>query len=174
MAKKKLPPKPEHGIFQEAYWDDDYGYWKIRDIQIPEPKPPVLTLAEKKIQKKYAIDALLSEKSQAGYKHDFGGEYGTLTLQTRRSDLSNWLAVAQVSFMMVSQEQGDEVFGSIRTAENINVIVTASEALDAMLSMQEQQKLIMEYAWNLKDFLKTINTNKDLEDFDITIGWPAP
>ena len=41
-----LPPKPEYGEFQTAEWDENYGFWRIRDltpeelaVKFPEPEP---------------------------------------------------------------------------------------------------------------------------------------
>lgn len=36
------PPQPELGPNQEAYWDDAYGWWRIRDKSVMPPPPTVV------------------------------------------------------------------------------------------------------------------------------------
>jgi hypothetical protein len=49
----EFPAKPEFGDFQTVEWDDNSGYWLIRDltpeelkIKFPPPEPEPLTIAD--------------------------------------------------------------------------------------------------------------------------------
>jgi hypothetical protein len=139
----------------------------------PLPEPPVITFEQKKLKKKMDVEALLDQKTYAGYRHDFGEPHGTLTLQTREADKTNWLAVAQVASIMISQGHGNTSIGSVRTAENINVTMTASDALNTMLSMQGQQKGLLEYSWYLKDEIINSTTESQLNNINIEANWPS-
>lgn len=110
-----------------------------------------IPLADLKAVKKAQADALCDAKMSAGYDHDFGGAYGVKRLQTRESDRPYWLALAQVSAVMVMAGQGASSAGAIRAEDNVNVPVTAQQALDAMLAMQAHLGVILAALWPIKD-----------------------
>lgn len=130
-------------------------------------------VAGRKARMAEEIDAIWLTKHTAGYPHDFGAPYGVKVLQTRESDQPFWLALAQVSSIMVAQSMGDLPNGSIRTLDNANVPVTASEALAAMLGMQAYLGTILAYSWALKDQVANAADLEALDAIDITAGWPA-
>ena len=110
-----------------------------------------IPLADLKASKKAQADALCGTKMSAGYDHDFGAPYGVKRLQTRESDRPYWLALAQVSAVMVMAGQGASSAGAIRAEDNVNVPVTAQQALDAMLGMQTHLGVILAALWSIKD-----------------------
>ena len=142
-----------------------------REPDVVPPDPLALDLA--KAAKAKAVDVLWEAKHTAGYPHDFGGAFGVKVLQTRESDQPFWLALAQVSSIMVAQSMGDVSNGSIRTLDNANIPVTASEALAAMLGMQAYLGTILAYSWALKDQVANAADMEALDAIDITAGWPA-
>jgi hypothetical protein len=130
-----------------------------------------------------AVDTQYLTVSSQGYSHDFGGSNGVHVLQTREIDYVDWLSVAAVAQSMVSAGNGASTFpGKIRTKNNINLIVTAAEALAAMLSMQAYIANLREYSWALKDDIIAITDNAELSNIDkisainavdIATGWPV-
>jgi hypothetical protein len=122
---------------------------------------------------KEEIDTIWLTKHTAGYPHDFGGAYGVKLLQTRESDQPFWLALAQVASIMVAQGGGASSCGAIRTADNTNVPVTASEALAAMLGMQAHLGEILAHSWSLKDQVTEADDMDAVLAIDINAGWPA-
>lgn len=122
---------------------------------------------------KAAIDAIWQVKHESGYPHDFGAPHGVKVLQTRESDQPFWLALAQVASVMVAQGQAGQSCGSIRTEDNANVPVTATEALAAMLGMQAYLGAILAHSWALKDQVTAAEDMDDVLAIDINAGWPV-
>lgn len=138
-------------------------------VEIEDYVPPAATRESVKA----AIDALWQVKHEAGYPHDFGAPHGVKLLQTRESDQPFWLALAQVASIMVAQGNGASSCGTIRTADNTNVPVTAAEALAAMLGMQAYLGAILAHSWSLKDQVTDAEDMDAVLAIDINDGWPA-
>ena len=127
-----------------------------------------IPLADLKAAKKAQADALCDTKMSAGYDHDFGAPYGVKTLQTRESDRPYWLALAQVSAVMVMAGQGAGSAGAIRAEDNVNVPVTAQQALDAMLGMQAHLSVILASLWSIKDEIAAATTAAEVAAVDLS------
>lgn len=126
----------------------------------------------RKVAMRREVDALLALDQETGYDHDFGA-HGVHRLQTRESDLPYWLALAQTASIQIGLGNGDVPHGAIRTADNVNVPVTASQALAAMLGMQAHLGAILAHSWALKDQIAAAADGAALDAVDITAGWPA-
>lgn len=148
------------------------GVWSDPPSVAP-PADNAPSLERRKAGMAIAIDEIWSVKNQSGFSYDFGGEYGVLVLQTRETDLPFWLALAQVASIQISMGQGGASVGAIRSAENVNVPVTASQALTAMLSMQQHLGAILAASWALKDAVAAAADHAALDAIDIDSGWPA-
>ena len=127
-----------------------------------------IPLADLKDAKKAQADNLCDTKMSAGYDHDFGAPYGVKTLQTRESDRPYWLALAQVSAAMVMAGQGAGSAGAIRAEDNVNVPVTAQQALDAMLGMQAHLGVILAALWSIKDAIAAATTAAEVAAVDLS------
>lgn len=138
-------------------------------VEIEDYVPP----AETRETVKAAIDAIWQVKHESGYPHDFGAPHGVKLLQTRESDQPFWLALAQVASIMVAQGNGASSCGTIRTADNTNVPVTAAEALAAMLGMQAYLGAILAHSWSLKDQVTDAEDMDAVLAIDIDAGWPG-
>ena len=123
-----------------------------------------IPLAELKATKKATADAMCEAKMSAGYDHDFGGAYGVKTLQTRESDQPYWLALATTA-MLIPQEASA---GAIRTEDNVNVPVTAAQALAAMMGMQAYLSEILGSLWTIKDAIAAATTEAELNAIDLS------
>lgn len=129
-------------------------------------------LPEQKAALRAAVNDLYEARATAGYDHDFGAA-GVQLLQTRESDLPFWLALAQTASIQVGLGHGDAPHGAIRTADNVNVPVTASQALAAVLGMQAHIGAILAHSWALKDEIASAADSEALAAIDTTAGWPV-
>ena len=134
--------------------------------------PPV-PLDTARAAKHVAVQAEADRRMNAGYAHDFGPSHGVLTLQTREHDRANWLTVDRVAQRRIDAGEPDFAMRPIRTAENVNVPVTAAEAAACMMAMQTYLGAVLEHAWVLKDAIAATADQATLDAVDITTGWPA-
>lgn len=126
----------------------------------------------RKVAMRREVDALWALHQATGYDHDFGAP-GVHRLQTRETDLPYWLALAQTASIQIGLGHGDVPHGAIRTADNVNVPVTASQALAAMLGMQAHLGAILAHSWALKDEVMAAEGLTALDAIDVSAGWPA-
>lgn len=126
----------------------------------------------RKVAMRREVDALWALHQETGYDHDFGAP-GVHRLQTRESDLPYWLALAQTASIQVGLGNGDEPHGAIRTADNVNISVTASQALAAMLGTQAHLGAILAHSWTLKDMVTAAEDVAALDAIDVSAGWPS-
>lgn len=114
------------------------------------------------------VEALRDEKL-AHYSHDFGGTYGTLTLQLRDShDRTSFLTLDSACAKLIQAGQGDAPV-NIRTEENVTVQTTAAEASAVLASMADYGQQVMLASWQIKDAIEQADNP---EEVDIEQGWP--
>ena len=142
------------------------GAAQIVETYVPEPRP----LDDRKGAMRRRVNERTNVATAAGYEHDFGAA-GVHRLQTREEDRPNWLALAQVATIAISQGGADQVISSIRTEANDTIPVTAQVALDAMLGMQQHIGQIMSHGWGLKDAIEAAGDHAALDAIDVDAGW---
>ena len=121
-----------------------------------------------------AVDGKEKSLKTAGYKHDFGAPWGVHTLQTRDSDDAPWLSVLGAAQAMVFAGQGEQALPpGLQTEANVTIPVTALQAQEIMLSMQQYLASILSTAWSLARQIKAATTLPDLALIDIDGGWPS-
>ena len=170
-----VPAPP--GLFVGNAWTyregggDDAG-WQIADQAALDARAAEL-LDTARAAKRDAVQAEADRRMNAGYAHDFGPPHGLLTLQTREPDRTNWLTVAQIARLRVDAEEPDFAMRPIRTAENVNVPITAAAALACMVAQQAHLGAVLEQSWALKDAIAAAPDQAALDAIDPTTGWPA-
>lgn len=153
-------PRPTFWFGSALIWNDGWVYSESN-----------AGLEFRKERMKDSVTQLRISKSNAGYDHDFGTLHGVKTLQTRDTDLPNWLALTQIANIQISVGRGNEPLRSIRTADNTNIPVTANEALTVMLGMQNHLGAILTKSWELKDLIELAEDHTTLDSIDIYTGW---
>jgi hypothetical protein len=148
---------------------------------------------EARIVERCAEVEAIRDRMLQRYPHDFGGDYGVLTLQLRDSDRIAWLTLDSNASKLIAAGQGETAgLLEIRTEENITVPVTPNEASQAMAGLAQYGSAVMAASWQHKDALRahlelpTVNEGTDAEraagiqsaidsvaSYNIESGWPV-
>ncbi len=107
-------------------------------------------LPMKKMDAAAKIAAIRDARFNEGYKFDFGGEYGLLTIQQREVDRLNVVGVFSIAAALVGAGMGGEPM-TFRTAENINVATTAAVMVDMAKAAFAFVNQVYGASWQLKD-----------------------
>jgi hypothetical protein len=95
-------------------------------------------------------------------------------LQTRDvEDRTNWLTSQAAYFAAVSSGQGGTLGATFRAADNSTVTVSYSEGLGVLLAMAAWGAAVYSRSWALKDIIDAAEDDTNLDEIDITTGWPA-
>ena len=110
------PPEHVDGVWQQG--------WQVT------PRPDADIAADRRVQlearivERCAEVEAIRDKRLQRYPHDFGGDYGLLTLQLRDSDRIAWLTLDSNASKLIAAGQGETAgLLEIRTEENITVPV---------------------------------------------------
>jgi len=161
------------------------------------PRPDADIAADRRVQLEARIvercaevEAIRDQLLQR-YPHDFGGDYGVLTLQLRDSDRIAWLTLDSNASKLIAAGQGETAgLLEIRTEENLTVPVTPNEASQAMAGLAQYGSAVMAASWRHKDALRahlklpSVTDGTDAEraagiqaaiesvgGYDIKVGW---
>lgn len=152
--------------------------WAIRDITDPDRLAELLQDA--KAAKRARITERHERLSTAGLPYDFGAPYGTLTIQTRKApydDRDNLQTILMVANDYISGALpgagADEPFRPFRTAENVNVPMTAAQIKAMCLNVQSRLGALRERSFDLKDQVETAANFDELEAIDVEGDWLA-
>ncbi len=136
--------------------------------------PPPLTLEERKAAMRRDIDALRDQAFASGFTvSGTGTALDGHTLQTRHEDDKiNWLTSQAAYAAAVAGGAGAVEGATFRTASNATVTLTYAQGLNVLLAMAAWGKAIMGTSWALKDDVAAAADRDDLDEIDITVGWP--
>lgn len=145
-----------------------YQTWVVVDFN--EEEIATLTLSVKQ-QKKQQIDAKRDTLLKGGYHFTHEGQ--ELTLQTRDDeDRINWLGILNAATAMIMAGAGDSLT-KIRTAENVTITITFSQAQLLMLQTLNYQSSLYGSAWDHKDALELLTALEEVTAYDVESGWPS-
>ncbi len=123
--------------------------------------------------RKQAVNAVKDAKFAAGYSHDFGGATGVKTLDTRGvDDRTNWLTAQALYGAQIAAGNGDVAGATIRTADNTDITLTFTNALNVVLALGANGAAIMQRSWALKNAIDAASTVAEVAAIDIESGWP--
>lgn len=155
------PPPLWVGSGALSYSNSEWSWTEPGNISIDQRKEDMIS----------RVNQILDQKRTVSFEYNFPEPYNTLKLQTRDSDLTNWLSVAQTAANLVNSGNPDVIYDTIRTEENVNVELTASEALAVMTALQEHLSSIIKNSWVLKDSIRSATTHSQLDLIDLNSGW---
>ena len=131
-------------------------------------------LANNQNAKSAAVDARRDAILTGGFSYDFGAPTGVKQLQTRDDrDARNWLTLQNSCTAAVMAGQGATVGAKIRTADNVNVSLSYSDGLHALLALAAWGAAVYAVSWTLKDAIAAAIDQAGLDAICTTSGWPA-
>lgn len=128
------------------------------------------TLNELKTAKCSAVDALTYNKTK-----QWSFEHNSVThiLQLRDAiDRTNWLTLKTRADRLVNDCYHDRLL-PMRTESNAIVWATATEVQRIIDEMVEFGSTVLESAWAHKDAINALQTEAEVEAYDITVNWPV-
>lgn len=106
------------------------------------------------------------------HQYDFGAGHGVLTLQLRDlDDRANWLTLDASAQRLVVAGNGTTML-PLRTAENVTLMLPASDVVTVMAALSGHGQLVMAASWEHKDTLRAMTDLAAVAAYDVTTGWP--
>lgn len=141
IAQKAVEGQP---VLVNGLWTQ---VWSVADLSSDEQEAQ---LSVYKADYARQVDALRDAAFEAGFKYDFGGDYGQLTVQQRDVDKLNITGVRTIADAFIRAGQPDTSI-TFRTAENINVQMTATEFVTLSNASFQFVTQVNAASWSLKD-----------------------
>lgn len=132
----------------------------------------ILPLPALKADKKEAVKAAQAATFLAGWSHDFGAA-GVHALDVRNpDDKANWTLLLIKTQAMIAAGAGAAPV-EIRTAANVTIQITATEANAAMVAFLAWGEAMLRRKWEFDALVDAVATLEDLAAIDLEAGWPA-
>lgn len=125
-------------------------------------EPP--TLEEAKAAKRAQITAKRDEVMHGGYPANIGGSIHIL--QTRPEDQVRWTQLHAVCMGLVSSGQAAQLI-TIRDRDDVDVQVTAAQAVGIISLMFVTGSTVMAIGWNLKNTVEAATTLAEVAAVDV-------
>lgn len=128
------------------------------------------TLIDLKMSKCSAVDALTYNKTK-----QWGFEYAGAAhvLQLRDAiDRTNWLTLKARADRLAADCYHDRLL-PMRTESNAIVWAAATDVQKIINEMVEFGSTVLEAAWAHKDAINALQTEAEVEAYDITVNWPV-
>jgi len=88
-------------------------------------------------------------------------------------DRTNWLTSQAIYTQQVVGGNGATQGAYFRTKSNETFNITYQEGLDTLNAMAAWGASLMGYSWALKDEVSEAEIEEDINNIDITTGWPT-
>lgn len=109
----------------------------------------------------------------AGFAHDFGEGVGVRVLDQRGpADETAWLGLKLMTSELVAADAGETPV-SIRDAANGTFECSAAVASQAISAMGAWRAAVSKRGWDLKDAVSAAENQNELDEIDISSGWPS-
>lgn len=185
-------PKPEttelqiariDGVVQDSLgnWVDNWvvsdrfsDYTDDNDVLVTKAEQEAVFLSDQIdtlcIKRKKEVDALRNEKVYTDIDADFNGTPGVIQFRglEDRLNLTNVTQGAQAN--IAAGNPGTIMI--YRDKSNYRHSVTSVEMLEIGSTALAGKQAIAEAAWDHKDAIKLLTSVSEIEDYDITVGWP--
>ena len=132
-------------------------------------------LEDRKGAMRQSIDARRDQAFAAGFLiAGTGTALDGHTLQTRGAeDKINWLTSQASYAAAIAGGFGAVEDATFRTSANDTIVLSYAQGHAVLLAMAAWGKAIMGNSWALKDAVNEAADHDDLDEIDITAGWPA-
>lgn len=132
----------------------------------------VIDLVAAKVEKRADLTRRRDAVLAGGWSHDFGAD-GVHTLDLRNADdKANWTLLLIKTQGMIAASAGAAPI-TIRTAANVSIVVTATEANAAMVAFLGWGEAVLAHKWALDEQIDAAADTAALAAVDIEAGWPS-